>query len=219
MTQEYTRHRPDPPESGTRAYKSRQERQREIVDATIAIIAELGLSAWKTAELARRVGVSEPTIFRHFENKEAILTAAVQRETAAVRGLVAAYRGKGKAWERAEGLVLEILDYFAATGGGPIIIVTSQVVRVSPEIRRDILGAAELVTDALTKLYRAAVHEAGNPPGVDPEVLADLGIAIIRSTGLRWMISDRIFPFRERAQEMLAIVRRSLAASEGGEPA
>jgi AcrR family transcriptional regulator len=219
VTQDDTGHQLDPPESGSRAYKSRQERRTEIVDATIAIIADQGLSAWKTAELARRVGVSEPSIFRHFENKEAILMAAVERETAAVRELVAAYRGEGKAWERAEGLVLEILDYFAATGGGPIVIMTGQVIRVSPEIRRDILGTVEVVNGALTELYRAAVQEAGDPPGVDPPVLADLAIAIIRSTGLRWIISERTFPFRESARQMLAIVRRSFRAPEGGEPA
>ncbi|NNG17419.1 MAG: TetR/AcrR family transcriptional regulator [Gemmatimonadales bacterium] len=221
MTQEQTGHPVDPPapEGTSRAYKSRRERRTEIVDATIAIIAEQGLAAWKTAELARRVGVSEPSIFRHFANKEAILTAAVERETAAVRELVTTYRGEGKAYERAEGLVLEILEYFVATGGGPIVIMTGQVVRFSPKIRQDILGTVELVNHALTELYGGAVHEAGDPPGVDPRVLADLAIAIIRSTGLRWIISERTFPFRERAQQMLAIVRRSLARPEGGQPA
>lgn len=219
VTQKDTGPELDPRESGSRAYKSRQERRTEIVDATIAIIAEQGLAAWKTAELARRVGVSEPSIFRHFANKEAILTAAVERETAAVRELVAGYHGVGPAWERAEGLVLEILDYFAATGGGPIVIMTGQIVRFSPEIRRDILGTVELVSEKLTELYGAAVSEAGDPPGVDSHVLADLAIAIIRSTGLRWIISERTFPFRESARQMLAIVRRSLRSPEGGEPA
>jgi len=202
--------------AGTRPYRSRPERRRQIVDATIAIIAEQGLAAWKTAELARRVGVSEPTLFRHFANKEEILSAAVQREAEAARELVRNYRGAGDARSRAEGLVVMIVDYFAATGGGPIVILTGQVIRVSPEIRQDILATVQLVRDTFHSLFSEAVREAGNPPGVHPDNLADLAIAIIQSSALRYVMSQRAYPLRERAASMLGVLRHALAGGRGG---
>ncbi len=216
-----------PPESGTpaprhatrtRPYRSRPERRRQIVDATIAIIAEQGLVAWKTAELARRVGVSEPTLFRHFANKEEILSAAVQREAEAARELIRNYHGAGDAWSRVEGLLLTITDYFAATGGGPIVILTGQVIRVSPEIRQDILATVQLVRDTFRALFSEAVSEAGNAPGVDPDNLADLAIAIIQSSALRYVMSQRAYPLRERAVSMLTVLRHALGGERGGSP-
>lgn len=202
----------------TRHYRSRQERRQQIVDATIAIIAEQGLAAWKTAELARRVGVSEPTLFRHFSNKEEILTAAVHREAQAGRDLVRRYQGSGDAWSRAEGLVLTILDYFVTTGGGPIVILTGQVIRVSPEIRRDILTTVELVRATFRTMFTDAVSAAGHPSGLDPADLADLAIAIIQSSALRYVMSRGVYPMRERARSMFGVLRTSCDGGRGGEP-
>ncbi len=78
-----------------RPYETAAQRRDQIVDATIAIITERGLQEWKTEELAARVGLSEPALFRHFPNKRAILTAAVQRETAALQQLVLTFDGHG----------------------------------------------------------------------------------------------------------------------------
>ena len=139
------------PTPRTRQYRSGDERRSEIVEATIAIIAEQGLREVKTAELARRVGVSEATIFRHFGSLEEVLIAAVTREAAVLRDRISAFEGSGTPWERAEQLVLALIDFFEETGGGPIVIVTGQVVRISPAIR-DV---------AMTTLGHVGIKSAG----------------------------------------------------------
>lgn len=54
------------------------DRQQEIVDAAIAIIAEDGIQRLTTKELSRRIGITEPALYRHFENKLAILVAILE---------------------------------------------------------------------------------------------------------------------------------------------
>lgn len=49
------------------------ERQLEIVRATIALISEEGVHNFSIRKLARRVGVTEPAIYRHFESKEDLM--------------------------------------------------------------------------------------------------------------------------------------------------
>ncbi len=51
------------------------DRQQEIVNAAIDIIAEEGIQHLTTKELSRRIGITEPGLYRHFENKLAILVA------------------------------------------------------------------------------------------------------------------------------------------------
>ncbi|RMG64377.1 MAG: TetR/AcrR family transcriptional regulator [Calditrichaeota bacterium] len=53
--------------------KSHQERQAEIKRAILEIISTQGLPALTTRQLARRVGVSEGALFRHFRNKRDML--------------------------------------------------------------------------------------------------------------------------------------------------
>ncbi len=51
------------------------ERQQEIIESAIAIIGEQGIQELTTKKLAARIGVSEPALYRHFDNKLSILTA------------------------------------------------------------------------------------------------------------------------------------------------
>jgi AcrR family transcriptional regulator len=52
-------------------------RRGEILDAALAVFGEKGYEAGTMREIAKRVGVSEPAIYRHYESKEAILADIV----------------------------------------------------------------------------------------------------------------------------------------------
>ena len=51
------------------------QRQQEIIETAIAIIAEGGVQDLTVKNIASRIGISEPALYRHFENKLAILEA------------------------------------------------------------------------------------------------------------------------------------------------
>lgn len=57
------------------------KRQIEIIDKAIDLIALCGIQNLTIKNLANSVGVSEPAIYRHFENKFAILDAILDRFT------------------------------------------------------------------------------------------------------------------------------------------
>ena len=54
------------------------EKKRRVVAAAIEALAELGYAAATTSEIARRAGVAEATIFRHFESKKDMLLRIVR---------------------------------------------------------------------------------------------------------------------------------------------
>ena len=49
-----------------------------LVEAATAVFSECGLKGATTKEIAKRAGVHETTLFRHFETKEALLLAVLQ---------------------------------------------------------------------------------------------------------------------------------------------
>lgn len=53
-------------------------RKGEILDAAVAVFAEKGYDAGSLREIAERVGVSEPAIYRHFANKEDLFLSVVR---------------------------------------------------------------------------------------------------------------------------------------------
>lgn len=56
-----------------------ENRQRQIADAALSIVAKHGLSRLTTAAIAQEVGLTEGAIFRHFGTKEEIVLAAIDR--------------------------------------------------------------------------------------------------------------------------------------------
>lgn len=51
---------------------SPEQRERQIVDGAIAFFAEVGLEG-QTRELARRLGITQPLLYRYFPSKEELL--------------------------------------------------------------------------------------------------------------------------------------------------
>jgi AcrR family transcriptional regulator len=64
-----------------------QTRQR-LLDAATEILNSCGIQGATTREIARRAGVNEVTLFRHFKSKERLLRAVLQRGLAAVAATV-----------------------------------------------------------------------------------------------------------------------------------
>ncbi|MEU6700642.1 helix-turn-helix domain-containing protein [Pseudonocardia sp. NPDC046786] len=68
----------------------RAERERQIVDAAVAVFGERGYAATSMDTVAERVGVTKPVLYTHFGSKEGLLLAAIARARAELLEVVAA---------------------------------------------------------------------------------------------------------------------------------
>lgn len=198
-------------DDGSRQYKSGEERREEIVRATLAILAETGMHAWTTAALAERVGVSEATLFKHFDSKDDILSAALRQQAGELRARVEAYRPEGTAWEGAAGLALEILEYMEASGGGPIVILLGHAARLRPDMRDEVERTAGLFRRRVVKFLTGD----GEAPVGRAEVLADLIVAVVQSSSLRWSVFGREGSLPGRAEPLLDYLGETLRVGRG----
>ena len=206
-----------------RTYKSGEERRGEIIAATLGILAERGMHAWTTAALAERVGVSEAAIFKHFENKDQILTAALRHQARELRSRIQEYEAQGSAWERAEGLIRHLLVYLERTQGGPLVILLGQASRIQPEMKEEVGRTRELLQRRLRKFAAEALDESGQSAELDAGAVAEMTHAVMLSTALRSMVSDEREDLLELASPMLGVMRHCLGAeaatsSPGGDP-
>jgi len=70
------------------------QRRQDIINKTLQVIAEHGLQGTTTARIAAAVGVSEKTLYSHFDSKEALLIAALDEVFEKARGQ-AVFNGGG----------------------------------------------------------------------------------------------------------------------------
>jgi TetR/AcrR family transcriptional regulator, transcriptional repressor of bet genes len=72
-------------------------RQRELIDAALACIAELGLQGATVREVALRAGVTPGLIRHYFHTKERLIAAAYEKVTSEMNAAVGAAMGEGPA--------------------------------------------------------------------------------------------------------------------------
>ncbi len=146
----------------------RDETRRQILDATVACLVELGYARTSTLEVQKRAGVSRGALLHHFPSKAELLVAAV-RYLAELRGSEIA--------ERAAKLpdggdrISAVMDLLWETSTGPLFYVAMELrtaARTDPELRA-VLADEErgLRKDILSLSRRLFGPELASRPGFD----------------------------------------------------
>jgi len=64
------------------------EKQEKILNAALELFSKVGYNATSTSKVAKAAGVSEGLIFRHFENKEGLLKALMQKGEERMKSMI-----------------------------------------------------------------------------------------------------------------------------------
>lgn len=180
-----------------------QERRQAIVDATLPLLLAQGTEL-STREIAHAAGVAEGTIFRAFETKDEIITAAVHeamRPTAAVADLAAIPAGQSLD-ERVRSVLGILLDeiqrtrslllHLAGVGfrpgppdhrhgpGGPhdsrFVLLTAAAEALKP-YQEQLRVPPTIAAQLLSALaFASRFHLDPNSPPTDPELMATVAL-------------------------------------------
>ena len=86
-----------------------------VLDAAEAVFADSGFAAAKLADIAARAGIRRPSLLHHFETKEALYAATVQRCFARLRdGLITAMHVEGGFESRLVATVSRYVEFLEA---------------------------------------------------------------------------------------------------------
>lgn len=191
--------------------KPHEQRQQEIVEAALELAAEQGVKKVTTQAIADRVGIAQPTVFRHFPNRDAIFAAAIDW---LARGLFAAlgafFTGSGPADERMRALIHAQLAFIERNKGLPRILFSDRLHLESPVLKAAVQRIMRRYMEQIASLVRAGQAEGRFRSDLDPEVTACHVAALIQGTVMRWSIFDFGFSLEDEAETLWAFLARSL---------
>lgn len=193
-----------------------EERQDQVVRAVLDLLADTPADRIGTREIARRVGISQPALFRHFRSRDALVRAAVawtrmELEATARRALGEGGTPRG----RAEALARGVMDHARAFPGVPRLLFSgaadAQGRAFSQELRQLPLGLRSVAAE----LVRDAQREGAVPPSVDAPLAGVLFVALVQGSLLQWILEDR----RGAPADPSALAGLWWAGLEAGHPA
>lgn len=194
---------------------SAASRQDEILDRTIELLRESGLAGLTMKKVAERVGFTEPAIYRHFPNKQALLAGVASRMSRLFLGPVRAIAEEEDAppLDRIERIVAHHIGLIVDLDGIPVLLLAEATASGEGVLARKMSEIAGTYLEIVGGLAARLTRPAGCPP---PQiaVLPVLGLAAAVALERRLMSERRLT--RETALELARyVVRRLLGTEEG----
>lgn len=192
--------------------KSTDIRQQEIIEATMDLAAEQGIKKLTTQAIADRVGIAQPTIFRHFKTRDAIFAAAVGWIAENMFYLLDQLEGtQAPADERLHWLLKRQMAFVDKRRGIPRLMFSDRLHVESPQLKA---AVREIYQRILKRIARLLVEgqEAGRfRADLDAEETARFIGALMQGTVMRWSLLDFSFSLEEEAEAMWRLVWSALA--------
>lgn len=182
-------------------------RKDAIVLTTIQIIDESGLLGLSTREIARRVGISEGTIFKHYKSKNEIILSVLDYFSKFDDDIIKTITLR-KMSPRAA-ILFFISSYAEYYENYPAITALiesynelSNNVEIAPKVKAIYYKRLKAIQNIIKKAQESGVIE----PKVNCESLSDIIEGLFKSICLRWRLSKRGYPLKEHILLTLNLV-------------
>ncbi|WP_018168396.1 TetR/AcrR family transcriptional regulator [Thioalkalivibrio sp. ALMg9] len=195
--------------------KSGDERREEIVQALLDLTAERGARDVSTQAIADRVGIAQPTIFRHFPTRDAIFRAALEsigRRLLDV--LTPMLSGRGSADVRLRNLLTRQLRFISRRKGLPRLIFSERLHLEDPELKAVVRDIIDRYTSRLEELLREGVTQGCFRQDLETAETARLIVAMIQGLVMRWSLSDFEFPLDQQGDVLWRLLEPALRAPQ-----
>ena len=155
-----------------RVLKPKKDRQREILDVTVKVLAEYGIQGATIARIAEAVGMSKGALYYHFPNREALVSAAMDMMDEAAAAWLAELSGK----DAPSSLVAmgEAHSLFTLSGYHSFIRPFFQTIASNPDeaVISIIKAKRDVYFDRLVECAERGKREGTIRPGVDSREVA-----------------------------------------------
>jgi len=170
----------------------RSARQTEIIEESLAIIAERGMEGLTYRNLSERLGISIPAFYRHFPSKTHILLGIIDyfRELSQEVFLSAEASG-GDAVDRLGVFLIGHARLFSERSGLVAVLFPEEIGGTSHEVRGRVLEAMTENRERLTALMANGVATGLLRPDISSERLAFFLMGSLRLSVTLWRLNER----------------------------
>lgn len=181
------------------------KRQKEIINASLEIIAESGIQSLTIKNLSRKIGLVESAIYRHYDSKNQILVAILDsigdqsksneiRETDSVFGLL-------------EQMVGDHFSTFTEKPALVSVVFAEELFQNEPTlVEKTRLKVEKSISELLAVIQKG--QQSGEIRGdIKPETLSVMVNGSIRMLVKQWKMADYSFDLIQRGADLISSFR------------
>lgn len=186
-----------------------EERQKTIIDEALNIIHEGGYEALSIRELASRVKISEPAIYRHFLNKEDIVLGILTRLSNFDQKLVESINKKETPKEKLNEFILFHFNFLEKNKPMTSVIFAENIFTQSKILKEKLLKIMGFKLKVMVDIL-AEVKNSQKIKDIDCLELSKLIMGFIRINILEWKINNFSFSLKEKGKSIVITIDKLL---------
>ncbi|MEC4686447.1 MAG: TetR/AcrR family transcriptional regulator [Nitrospirota bacterium] len=179
----------------------RKTRRTQIVQAALRIIGSRGLGALTTAAIAKEVGISEATLYRHFKNKEEILNVMTEQIGAGLEENLKTVTA-GSPVARLKEIYRLHFEYIEKNDGIPRLVFSEELHMRLPHIRKKLLEKVTAYSCKLSEIIKKGQKDGLIKEGVNSQAASMILIGMVQVTTLKWSLSGFSFSLVDEGMKL-----------------
>ncbi len=163
--------------------------QQKIIDSALEIISEKGIESLTIKSLARARGVSEPSLYRHFESKQNILILIISKYRNSIFDLFdKLIESEISSWKKIELFYIEILRRFSEKPALSTILFSDELFRHNKRLSGEVYLIIEMMHKRIEQILKDGKRLKELSTGVPSRDLAWMIMGTMRLVITRWRL-------------------------------
>jgi AcrR family transcriptional regulator len=184
------------------------ERQQEIISTALDLISEKGIQGLTIKNLSKKLGITEPAIYRHFENKIQILIALLdllKKNTNVI--FEAELNSDESAVLKVERLFEKHFKSFAEMPSLASVVFSEEMFRNEEKLSAKVSEVIEHNNQILLTILRQGQKKNEIRTDIDAEHLAVFIMGTLRLFVKKWQFANFTFDLQKEGNKLIQSVK------------
>ena len=174
----------------------RTKRQDEILDTALQLLAEGGVKNLTMKRIADSIGISEPAVYRHFQNKNALIPGIIEKFD---EDILLQYEGIGFVWNFVEQRIAQVAS-------NPLlakVIFSEELFAGEPAVEEMLLSMMHKHRNLLFEHLAMAQNKGDLCQNIPLDALFRIIIGPVRLLVKQWGMSNFAFDIQVKGRELM----------------
>ncbi|MDA3953543.1 MAG: TetR/AcrR family transcriptional regulator [Bacteroidales bacterium] len=187
------------------------KRQQQIIEESIKLIDSKGIQGFTIKNLSKRIGISEPGIYRHFESKTNILLEILNnfKELSVILSEIMK-SNKATASENISFMFSRMIELFSETPSIVSVIFSEEIFKNEEVLKTRIIEILNLHAQTIENITSKGQQENSMRSDIDTKSLALIVMGSFRLLVKKWDLNNHNFNLSTEGKNLIEVLNKIL---------
>jgi len=187
------------------------ERQAEIIERSMDLIAEKGIQGLTIKNLSKKIGISEPAIYRHYSSKNEIVLALLNifdEMSMMFSSIMESY--EGTAIEKIQFMFDKMIGMFVENPSMVAVIFSEELFKNEAVLNEKVIAIQNRNQETIENILKKGKNNHDIREDVDTKYLAVVVMGALRFLVNKWNLNNAAFNLQTEGKGLLDAIKTLL---------